>query len=228
MIYFGVHFFLQMLDALLVYPNLGELPDFNRLIFGARDKLLGVFVEPHLRDCSGMRFQNIQRSSFFCEPESDQAIFVPWDYFTTVISPQHNSLLWLSNRIAYPLCQLFFSWFTYVENCYVAVYIWSKEKVLSHATFKSWSSACQPETTTVDWSTESSYAHVLVCLNFDNQLWLGRNRVEDEDFSSPWCNEKHIPLHIVYHRLQALLLIQALGSQEFSAWYRCIIEIGHN
>ena len=84
-----------------------------------------------------MSFKDIQGCTFFGVPEGYAAVFVSRDDFTTLVSPNDDSLLGSALSKPYSFGELFLTSVAYVEDGDVAVDIADEEIILRETTLYS-------------------------------------------------------------------------------------------
>ena len=90
-----------------VDPALWQLPNLDRLVLAARDKLLELLVPPHLRDGTGMGLDYVEGGALLHVPDGQVAVLVTRNDLAVLISPDYKSLLRATDHLADLLRQLF-------------------------------------------------------------------------------------------------------------------------
>jgi hypothetical protein len=98
------------LDALIVDPNFGELPEFNSFVFSTSEQSLFSFVPHHLRDCCSMRLQDVDWCLLFQTPDCHDTAFIRCQNLSSgLLSPLDKSHVLLSLKANEKLCLLLFT-----------------------------------------------------------------------------------------------------------------------
>ena len=196
----------------LVDPPWRYLPNLYSLVLAASYQLLKVLIPPHLSDWPLMSLEDKQCSAILRVPESHKSVLVTRNNFSPFIPPYDKPLLWLALSVPYSFGQLLFAIISYVKNGDVTIDVRGHEVIRGWAALYWWRLvlSCDPVLVHIDTPCQATDANFLVCVYRCYDLWLGRDRVQDNNLPRACSHNQKVSCDVVDHSLKSCVRTKAL------------------